>query len=292
MKRTIRRTFGLGLLLSIYSVPSQALVIDLTYGAGFENDVQRNVVGAAAKWWEAAILTDFTVAITARQVDLSPKGATLLGAMSSNTQTAAINPVTGTRLPASGTVDIASNRLADFFFDPTPFESEEFNMNRRVGTAGDAIAGSDAALLFDALSVWIHEIGHVMGFSGASGNWGDGDPFFGYTDFINNLTFAGGVTTYNFDWLTGGTEGNSGDTMQLANVFHTSGGVIESNMNPFTNRGERHLLSPIDIDIVADAFHLRVDDTPSIMMVPEPSVFSLLIMGLAGGLVLRRRKRS
>ncbi len=279
------RAMCVALLVSSTAVPAHALIIDLTFGAGFENDVQRGVVTAAADWWEQAILTDFTVSITARQVDLTPKGATLLGAMSSNTEMANPDPVTGTRLPVSGVVDLAANRLDDFFFDATPEDSAEFDMNRRGGTVGDAIAGSDAEGLFDALSVWKHEIGHVLGFSGGTGNWADGDPFLGYTDFMNNLT----GDTYTFDWLSGGLEGNNGDTLELFNIFHTDEAVIESLMNPTFGRGERRLQTPIDIDIIADAFHLEFNDQPH--LVPEPPVLLLLLVGLLGlGIGARARR--
>lgn len=286
MRHKLPRIFGLALIASLVSFPGRALVIDLTFGTGFENDDQRGVVTAAADWWERAILTDFTVSITARQVDLKPKGATLLGAMSSNTEMDAPHPDTGTRLPVSGVIDLAFNRLADFYFDPTPQLNEEFLMNQRGGTVGTAFLGGAADGLFDALSIWKHEMGHVLGFSGLSGNWSDGDPFLAYTDFVNNLN--AGFDTYTFDWLVGGLEGNSGDTVAMDGAFHTDGSSILSLMNPTFGRGERRLQTPIDIDIIADAFHLEFNDQPHIS---EPGTLAIFGLGLAGlGFMRRRRK--
>lgn len=250
---------AIALILACPALVAGNLKINLIYGVGFDGPnsvVHRRVVRAAADYWEAVILTDFEVEITANQVDLSPIGGGVLGRMHSNTETG-INPVTMTRLPESAFIEIASNRIDDFYFDDTPYDSVEYMLdNRGVGTS---LAGTPGEFLFDALTIWIHEIGHVMGFSGASGTFSDGMPYLAYTDFANNLS----GNLYEFDWLQGGLEGSSGDVANMFNAFHISesgaNGWVAS-MNPFAITGLRKLITPIDSDIVADAFHLQVDE--------------------------------
>jgi hypothetical protein len=42
-------------------------------------------------------------------------------------------------------------------------------MNSRGGLFGEAPGGSDAENKYDALTTLLHEMGHILGFSGGSG---------------------------------------------------------------------------------------------------------------------------
>ena len=239
------------------------LTINLIFGEGFDGpnaELQREVVRAAADYWEATIQTDFTVDIVVNQVDLKSIGAGILGRMHSNLETQEVNPETQTRLPESAYIELAANRLDDFYFDPTPYSNEEYDLDARG--VGPAIGNGPPGNRFDALTVWIHEIGHVMGFAGATGTFADGMPFFAFTDFADNLDAAG---DYEFDWLVGGSEGNMGDTVPMLDPFHISflgpDGFVAS-LNPSIAPGLRRLITPIDANVVGDAFHLEINDAP------------------------------
>jgi hypothetical protein len=274
---------------------AEALSIDLSFGDGFDTGTRQSVAEAAAEWWEMSLLTPFTFDMTVDVTDgtnwtPTPNGA--VGRMHGNTQTAAADPNTGTKLPQSGTVELNVN--ATWFWDLTPHDNSEFDMSREAGRFGDATDPS-ATGRWDALSVLKHEMGHALGFSRTAGSWTDGEPFALYDDFLNNFT----GNDFDFDFLTSGAEGNKDGTggaltqVRFDADSHIDGTGDQSDLNtklmasPGFGSGQRSLQTPLDIDIIGDAFHLAIDDMPE--PIPEPSSALLLAAGMGGLAALRRR---
>ncbi|NES20674.1 MAG: PEP-CTERM sorting domain-containing protein [Symploca sp. SIO3E6] len=243
---------------------SSAVTLDLSWGNGFddgsnaEHVLRRNVAKAAAKWWENSILTDFNVDINVGFADLS--GERAVGRVHSNQETTAINPLTGTRLPTSATLEL--NSMTKWFFDPTPYFNTEFNLTQENGLYGLAKneLGNPAKGIEDALSTLLHEMGHILGFIGDTGIFKDKQPFTAYKDFANNLNKVDGKIIYEFDSLKQGKEGSKGTKITLDGYHHVQGSTR------LINRGgaidERSLPTPLEIDILGDAFNLEIDDMP------------------------------
>lgn len=286
MNRFPARHLAVALLFLSAGSAQAALTINLTFGPGFNENTQtgavrRNVANAAAANWMNAFndtIVDYTVAITVNMNDLSSAG--LNGRMFGNAE-GPLNATTNTRLPTSGTIELNSflGGSRTMFFDPTPEEHSEFNMN---GLRGNSNGTNPAALGLDALSTLTHEIGHVLGFSGLTGTWAgvpDNQPFLGYTDYINNLNAA--RTVFTFDTLTSGGEGSINGPMTTVNInaFHLNGSArIMASSRP---DGVRQLITPLEVDMLSDAFRLRI---------PTPG--SAVIVASAVLMVSRRRRRS
>lgn len=270
---------------------ASASTINLTFGSGFDTEVKKNVARAAAQWWESALTQAFTFEMTVGLTDGSKWGNNI-GRMHSNTETAAANPSTGTKLPKSATVEL--NSAIMFFWDPTPHENSEFNMTMENGLFGDAKSAGDAFGKWDALSVLKHEMGHSLGFSRTTGTWQDGKAFTAYTDFANNFT----GNNYGFDWLTNGKEGNkTGAGGALITVGFDADSHIDGAAQPGLNKklmanpgfslSQRSLQTSLDIDIIGDAFHMSINDMPT--HIPMPSSGASALVLLCGVFAVRRR---
>jgi PEP-CTERM motif len=273
---------------------AEALTINLTFGAGFDTDVKKAVAQQAVNEWQAALPYNYTFALT---VDITsgtnwtatPNSA--VGRMRDNAESAAVDPTTNTKLPTSGTVELNSN--FSLYFDSSPADNSEFNMTQENGRFGNATATGGASGSWDALSVLEHEIGHALGFSRTTGTWSDGKPYTAYTDFLNNFTGA----TYKFDFLTTGTEGNkTGAGGALTQVGFDADSHIDGSGQPALNRkmmanpgfgiSQRSLITPLDLDIIGDAFHLAINESA----VPEPDTAALFSVGLVALARLGRRR--
>ena len=135
------------------------------------------IMQAAANYWESIILDNHTVDVTYGYVDLNP------GALRG---IALVDDDDGVR-PTEGRVglDILGNAANDWYFDPTPTNHSEFNMQQvlyrdlnpvaqglyysgtphdvlEVGYWGNSNGGVTGV---DALTVAIHELGHILGLS-------------------------------------------------------------------------------------------------------------------------------
>ncbi len=266
---------------------AHALAINLTYGAGFAaGSAARQTADIAAQWWQNAILTDFTVAITVAAVEFTGSDAGYIGRTHSNTQSAAVDLTTGTKLPTAGVLEL--NTRQSFFYDDTPKYSTEFDMTRENGLFGDAKAGSAAAGKWDALSVLLHELGHALGMVRYSGTWADGKTYTAFDAFVDNFASTAPSEDFVFDFLVGGKEGNKGGTGGAASKVAFSGTHIDDAANPTYatklmagggfGAGQRSLLTPLDIDITCDAFHLKCNDTS--YRVPASDTLYLVALGL------------
>lgn len=303
MKRRFRilsfASVGVTSLLLTFS-QAQALTIAFNFLNGFAaGSDQRKVAEGAAQWWESAIQTDFTVNIDLGFAAID--GVNLAGRTHSNAETADKNLETGTKLPKSAAIDLNTN--ASFFFDRSEGDNSEFNMTMERGRFGNCNQAACQGK-WDALSVITHELGHALGFIGTTGKWGptvgdDGKPFTAFTDFANNFTNAASPHEYIFDFLTEGQEGKKGGggatlgTVPFDEGHHHIDGTPTGNSAltrklmaiPGFGFGQRSLPTPLDVEILADAFHIAI--------IPEPSTQVLVGIGLLGVLgYSRRRKKS
>lgn len=274
-------------ITNLTSTAHAALTINPTYGAGFNGAdaaslARKAVAQAAVSSWTSHMshtMVNYTVDITFRYEDLSGFGANLRGAMYANAQMAANHPVTGTKLPTAGTVGI-NDQYNDWFWDPTPADNSEFTMNT-ANFYGTAPAMSAANGKFDAYATILHEMGHVLGFSGATGTWANMEPFTTYTDFKNNLNAANTLFTFDTNNMgyEGGIMGPTYTTVAMAGPFHTASGTRLMG-DPGFGTSERSLVSGLDVDMLCDAFNLCI---------PAPGTLVPVVAVLTVG--LRRRRR-
>ena len=255
------------------------LAINATYAGKFDSVPDWKATAILAKRaWEVALantVVDYTVDITFTSADISGEGAGILARMRDNTQTAAANMTTGTKLPKSGVCEMNTKDVT-FYMDSIVDNNDEDFVMGATGNVSQLLKGLKQ---FDGFSVMLHEIGHILGYSGTTGMWNDGKPFTAYTDFANNL--AGGK--FKFDYLTSGAEGsiNGPTTEWVTDTFHmTAAAQSGRNMAPTFGFGERRALTGLDVDSICDAFHLCA--------VPTPGAATLLAS--AGILALRRRR--
>ena len=88
----------------------------------------------------------------------------------------------------------------EFWWDTTPLNDDfKINMNQYNNLYGSAKGGMAADNMLDAYSIILHELGHALGFMGATGTgtWvGNTYSWNVYTSFADNL--SGSKFTYDF----------------------------------------------------------------------------------------------
>ena len=144
---------------------------------------------------------------------------------------------------------------SSLYWDPTP-------------TTTDVPSAS-----WDALSVADHELGHMFGF---------------VPNFYYDNAFAANSVDKWTSHITGSTFDPNGLNVSMAsptNLGHVldSGATAGDLMVPALLNGVRHDISDTDLNMLHMAYGYTV--------VPEPSTFALLAIGLFGVLIRARRRR-
>lgn len=276
---------GLPLMLSAFLFtaspqPASALIIDATYSGNFSvaGAAQDAAKAAVSFWqnitapWEKVTAWHVPITFSSLNIDYLDAASTLISPYAltyGNSQTATPYAPTGTYLWTGATVGFNTNQWNSFWWDPTPTTNTEFNMNQYGGIFGTATDAS-AVGMEDGFSVLLHELGHALGFMGASGSLTTtGNQLLSwsaYTSFADNLPF------FTYDYITP----LKGQTVTMNDAFHVSGTTYPyDSMNASGGGsgpqvGQRILISALDLNMIADAFHV----------VPTPTPLSLLALGL------------
>lgn len=224
------------------------------------------LMGQAVNYWEHAITDRGTLTVN---YGWSGLGSGTLGSTSTS-----FSP---THRPTSADIAVTDASSVPWFMDSTPGGNSEYGTYTTSshdyggGTinTGRVYTGATGAAQnrFDMLSVVIHELGHALGFYGAS------NPL----DINNPLPDAG--TQLPTETTTGGTCSSNCDHLAINTAV----------MYPSIPAGERKLLSTADLLGVAQ---LRGDNSVNLTPVPLPASGPLMLSGLMGLLGwggLRRR---
>lgn len=224
------------------------------------------LMGQAAHYWEHAITDAGTLNVN--------YGWSSLGSGTLGSTTTSFSP---THRPTSADIAVTDASSVPWFMDSTPGGNSEYGTYTTSshdyggGTinTGRVYTGATGAARnrFDMLTVAIHELGHALGFYGAS------NPL----DISNPLPDAG--TQLPTDTTTNNACSSNCDHLAIATAA----------MYPSIPAGERKLLTSADRLGVAQ---LRSDSSVNLSAVPLPASGLLMISGLAallrwGG--LRRR---
>jgi hypothetical protein len=172
------------------------------------------------------------------------------------------------------------------FFSPTYLSTE-------LWFDADPFARSApvAADRTDAVSIFIHEFGHALGYNG----WGDlttGALPAGYASTWDTLTRWDGQTL----WFTGAQAMQvyggavpltAGNNFHVGNAWGAGSDLLSDVMNGVTmQRGTRYQIGALNVAMLSDL------GLPMVMVVPEPAQWALLSSGLLVLGWLQRRRRT
>jgi CSLREA domain-containing protein len=204
-------------------------------------------------------------------------------------------------LPTGGIISYDDGRAWHFFVDPTPATSEEFHHTPAGGPDHYGVIDDPARFEdLDLLSVILHELGHILGFTEFYPPWdaatADGMALLDYgSGTVGLLGPQEGLSELNalshlahadapYDLMLGATyfPGPSGPDPDCVRFLPPCG--EESG-----GWGDRRLVSRLDLDILEGIYGYTVDRN-ALVAVPEPGTALLVVAGAA--LLARRRTSS
>jgi PEP-CTERM motif len=286
-------------LLATLAVSSASASAAMTYSVSFNDPFSQATslysaidshVGAALAAWGSSLTGSADVAVRVDISSTTPRatGASAasgfvrtLGSYNIFEQGVAYELRTGID-PNGAAADVVltfnPNYLAnELWFDPNPL--------LRTATV--------TATRTDAMSVFLHEFGHAIGFNG----WGDavtGNPPVDYRSTWDDLVSFNGANTFFNGARAVSLYGapvpvTYGNNFHLGNLPGPGASLLPDLMNGVVfNRGARYNVSSMDLAILSDIGVGVVAITP----VPEPATYAMFAMGLlALGWRLNRKVR-
>ena len=274
-------------LLSLLALSSLSANAASTYSVSFNDPFGQATslysaidmhVGAALATWGASLPGSANVAVRVDISDATPR-ATGTSATSGFVRAAPSHNIFEQGLayelrtgidPNGAAADVVltfnPNYLAnELWFDPSP--------TLRSAT----VAGNRT----DAMSVFLHEFGHAIGFNG----WGDeltGTPPATYRSTWDDLVSYDGANTFFNGAMAVSLYGapvpiTYGNNFHLGNLTGPGASLLPDLMNGVVfNRGTRYNVSSLDLAILSDMGVGVLAITP----VPEPATYAMLAMGL------------
>jgi len=224
-----------------------------------------DIFDAAASWWEQAIFDPHTITI---QYGWGPRA-------DSGVLATAFSIGTSPQPAVYGKILIDNDGTSDFFLDSTPESNSEYSPlttftddlgGGTVNTGRVYSGGTGAAATSDLLTIFKHEIGHILGINGIAPDWGtitSPRPFPG--------TVIPKADSAHFD-----DDPNSGGSL--------AGDPL---MSPIIESGVRKSLSAIDILAAAEhggwsALDLDPAYDPNFISAPSHAVESIELVGVSG----------
>jgi hypothetical protein len=261
------------IVFGLATAPARGSIITWSDKAvsGFDAD-ETAVVEAAIGRWES-LITDFgplSGLRTTFTVSITEAATAGIGVASGFTADVPGIPLSGTIVIDDGTFAAA---MGGFFVDLSPDSSTEY-VPSAYTHYGTAVSGGPADGTIDLLTVVLHELGHVLGFTDSYTLWAlrISPPDTLDYDLIPPTASA---TLFDADHLKHSLSAQPFDLMAAAADLPTLG------------VGDRRLPSALDLDILSGIYFDTVDATSlesissATPVVPEPSAISLVGIGIA-----------